>query len=402
MQVELQESLLPRRTPSGWSFGRSAFVVIGSILLVSSAAAACMLTLLPSMGALGMLAYSFGCRHGVDADHIAVIDNATRQQLGAGRSSTTVGLCFSLGHCTIVFLLCALVLCTADASSSGAALFGVPLSTWTAYGAAVGPWVAASVLLCIGTVNLCAARGLFAQWRERRARGHAHEIAALATACCPRLLGVLDSPWKVFFVGVLFGLGLDTAAEICLLTLTALAQGAPRAGTLLLPLLFAAGMGLVDSANALLMLWAYEWASDHGPRHRLFFALVLTLASALLALAVGAVLAIGALGDRLGQCDGTGAPAAASDAPREGGPPGALDGAPSLSGFWPTACWLADNMELLGLASVGLFFAAVCTALLAARRCVTSQKEIERDHKEQLQQSLQGYLHKGAYIVRFE
>jgi nickel/cobalt transporter (NiCoT) family protein len=369
MQLDLQESLLPRRTKPDTTFARAASLVVGAILFVTGGATICILTLLPSMGSLGILAYSFGCRHGVDADHIAVIDNATRQQLLAGRRSMTVGIFFSLGHCTIVLLLCGFVLVTADASSS------TKLEEWTRLGDAIGPWLAASVLLCIGSLNLYATRSLFQQWRERKARGHQHEIASLVTNCCPTLLGVVDTPAKVFWVGLLFGLGLDTATEICLLTMTALAQGVPRAATLLLPLLFATGMALVDSLNGLVMLWAYEWAEDNGPMHRLFFSLFLTVASAVLALIIGCVEALGQAGEQFGLCDRP---------------------------FWGTACWLSTHMELLGVAAVAAFMLAITCSVLMAHRCVPSQTQIDEDARLKLSQSLQKYVQKGEYIVRFE
>ena len=105
--------------------------------------------------------------------------------------------------------------------------------------------------------------------------------------CCPSLIAAIDRPWKVAGIGLLFGLGLDTATEIGLLTLSALGQPeTPRACVLVLPLLFASGMALVDSLNAVLMAWAYEWAADNGPMHRLYFSLFLTCASAALALLV--------------------------------------------------------------------------------------------------------------------
>ena len=120
-----------------------------------------------------------------------------------------------------------------------------------------------------------------------KARGHEHEIASMVGTCCPSLIAAIDRPWKVAGIGLLFGLGLDTATEIGLLTLSALGQPeTPRACVLVLPLLFASGMALVDSLNAVLMAWAYEWAADNGPMHRLYFSLFLTCASAALALLV--------------------------------------------------------------------------------------------------------------------
>ena len=280
--TSLTASLLPapRRKPS---FARAAAALIGAILLFTACVALALVLVVPGLTTVGLLAYAFGCRHGVDADHIAAIDNVTRRLVASGRRATTVGVFFSLGHCTVVLVLCAAVVASAGAIS------GAQLERFARAGAAIGPWVAAAVLVAIGALNLVAARDLRGV-RKREAVGHAHGVASLVGRCCPALVAAVDEPWKVTLIGLLFGLGLDTATEIALLTLTALAQpGVPPWGALVLPLLFAAGMALVDSLNGLLMVWAYEWAAENGPMHRLYFSYFLTVASAVLALAIGAV-----------------------------------------------------------------------------------------------------------------
>jgi high-affinity nickel-transport protein len=358
---------------------RSAGLLIGAILLFTALTALSIFVFLPpSMASLGVLAYCFGARHGVDADHIAAIDNVTRNLVASGQRPVSVGFYFSLGHCAIVFGLCGVVVLGSEASDA-------QLKAWASAGSTVGPWIAAAVLLVIGSVNLCAARDLFAQWRNREARGHAHEIASLVGRCCPSCLAAIDQPWKVCYIGLLFGLGLDTAAEVGLLSLSALAQpGVPRACAFVLPALFAAGMSLVDSLNGLLMLWAYEWAAEHGPMSRLYFSLFLTLASATLALLVGLV-------EALGQLATLWSAAALRDASGI-----AAVGARVLE----AARWLSEHLELLGAGSVAAFFVAIVGAVVLAPYCTVGLSEIEAAKQAQGRSRLRNYLQRGEYIVR--
>ena len=378
----LAEPLLVRPMPPTRTVAcRSAVVLIGSIIAFTAAVAAGITAFLPpSMASLGVLAYCFGARHGVDADHIAAIDNVTRNLIASGQRPISVGLFFSLGHCLIVFALCGLVIVSSQ-------MTGQQLEVWASAGSTIGPWVSVTVLIVIGSVNLGVARDLHVQWRNREARGHAHEIASLVGRCCPSCLAAIDRPWKVCYLGLLFGLGLDTAAEIGLLTLSALAQpGVVRACALVLPALFAAGMALVDSLNGLLMLWAYEWAAEHGPMSRLYFSLFLTAASATLALLVGAVEALGqvaALIPAEALRDATGA---------------AAFGARLLEG----ARWLSDHLEVLGAGSVALFSVAIVGAVVLAPYCTVGQAEIDAAKQATERHRLRDYLQRGEYIVRVE
>jgi high-affinity nickel-transport protein len=359
-------------------FAKAAGILVGLILVVTASASLLVLYFLPSLSVLALLAYSFGCRHGVDADHIAAIDNVTRRLVAsAGRRTMLVGVWFSLGHCTVVVLLCAAVILGARTSSE-------QFESLEALGAAVGPWVAAAMLLTIGCMNLCAARELHTQWRQRAARGHAHELASLVTRCCPSLVEAVDRPSRVFWVGLIFGLGLDTAAEIALLTSTAIAlPDVPPACALVLPLLFAAGMALVDSLNAVLMLWAQEWAADEGPMHRLYFSLFLTVASAILGLGIGLVEALGQL--------------ATMPWLRQNGPQ-------ALEPLWKSAEWLSDHLELLGMGAVGAFLVSTTAAVLLAPRFVISRAACEEEAQVKLRESLLSYVRRpmSEYVVRFE
>ena len=374
INVSLAEPLLEKSKPP--SIAVSAAVLIGSIIAFTAAIALSIVLLLPpSIATLGLLAYCFGCRHGVDADHIAAIDGVTRKLIAAGQRPMLVGLFFSLGHCVVVFAICGAIVLSTE-------ITGAKLEEWSSIGSAVGPWVAAAVLLCIGALNLCVVRDLLAQWRLRQARGHEHEVASLVGRCCPSLIAAIDRPWKVSVIGLLFGLGLDTATEIGLLTRSAVGRPeAPRSCALLLPLLFAAGMALVDTLNGLLMLWAYEWASDRGPMGRLYFSLFLTGASAALALAVGAAAALGQL---------------ATQRP----PAWVHDGA--LAPLWAAPRWLSGHFELVGLGAVGVFLVAIVCAVVLAPTCTPSQKQIAAEEDAKASRSLREYVQRGEYVVRFE
>ena len=358
-------------------FARAACLLVGLILVVSVAASLLVLIWLPSLAVLALLAYSFGCRHGIDADHIAAIDNVTRRLVanGTGRRTMMVGVWFSLGHCTVVVLLCAAVVAGARTSSR-------QFEELAALGETVGPWVAAVVLLAIGSINIYTARDLIRQWKDRQARGHEHEIASLVTGCCPALIDAVDRPSRVFWIGLLFGLGLDTATEIAMLTTTAIAMpDVPPLCALVLPLLFAAGMALVDSLNAILMLWAQEWAADEGPLHRLYFSLFLTLASATLALGIGALEALGQLATV----------------------PWVRAASPGwLQPCWEATSWLSDHLEYLGMGAVGAFLFGITLAVALAHRCVPSREAVETETQTKLRESLLSYVNKGEYIVRFE
>lgn len=397
--LDANKSLGPAKASGNASFARSAALLLGIILSVTVAVSVVILTLLPDLATLGLLAYCFGCRHGVDADHIAAIDNVTRRLVASGQRAMTVGIFFSFGHCTVVLLLCGFVLGSASATEA-------QLAHLAEVGGTVGPWVGAAVLGTIGVINLCFARDLHAQYQQRTARGHEHEIASLVGRCCPAFITAIDAPHKVFWIGLLFGLGLDTATEIALLTISALAHTAvPRFTVLLLPMLFAAGMALVDSVNGLVMLYAYEWAADNGPMQRLYFSLFLTVASAVLAIAIAVVEAFGALADeypdlRAG-CHG--APTADGEAAADatGGLVAAM-GTTVWCGFWESMLWCNERLELVGLAMVVGFLIAICTAVLRAHRIVPSQSQIDADAKLQVKESLQRYVAAGDYIVRFE
>ena len=228
--------------------------------LVWVVAAVALLNLLAGGGALalggfgvaglgvGMIAYLLGVRHAFDADHIAAIDNVTRRLRAAGERPVGVGLFFSLGHSTVVLLLTA-------AAVVAARHVGAVLPQLSAWGSLFGSVVSAGFLTLIGLANL---RFFAARLRERHgARRHDHEIV------WGRVGHRVDHSWKMFPLGMLFGLSFDTASEVALLAISVAAahdSSIPVWGVMLLPLLFTAGMASTDTLESLLMLRLYDWA----------------------------------------------------------------------------------------------------------------------------------------------
>jgi high-affinity nickel-transport protein len=230
----------------------------------------------------GVLAYTFGMRHAFDADHIAAIDNTTRKLVSEGKRPLSVGFFFSLGHSTIVFAL-AVALNFGIRAIGGQV--GNPSSGLHHAAYVVGTTVSGSFLYLIGLLNLIALVGIAKVYRSAR-RGH-HDDDELERhlnnrGFLGRLLGGLsrrvDVPWKMYPIGLLFGLGFDTASEVSLLVLsgTAVAGGLPFYAVLSLPILFAAGMTLFDTADGWFMNFAYDWAFSN-PVRKVFYNLTIEL-----------------------------------------------------------------------------------------------------------------------------
>jgi len=245
----------------------------------------------PALAGLGTLAYTFGLRHAFDADHLAAIDNTTRKLLQDGKRSAGIGFFFSLGHSTIVFaLVVALAVAAPAVSSTTPALH--------AYGSLVGTGVSATFLWLIGVLNLLVLIDIVRVLKEMRG-GSSHagrlERRLLDRGFMSRLLlgrlgSRIRSSRQMYPLGILFGLGFDTASEVGLL---ALATGVathqvPFLAIISLPLLFAAGMSLLDTADAAFMSHAYDWAFSN-PVRRVYYNLAVTALSVAIALLVGTV-----------------------------------------------------------------------------------------------------------------
>jgi high-affinity nickel-transport protein len=286
----------------------------------------------PALLGTALLAWVFGLRHAVDADHIAAIDNVVRKLMQDGKRPIDAGFFFSLGHSTVVVLASLAIAATTAAMQDRLAAF-------KAIGATIGTSVSAVFLLLIALVNLIILRGV---WRGFRhvARGGTLDAASLdatltgggilARLCRP-LFKAVTKTWHMYPLGFLFGLGFDTATEVGLLGIAATqaAQGMSPWRTLAFPALFTAGMALVDTTDSILMVGAYGWAFVR-PLRKLWYNLTITAASVVVALLIGGIEALGLLVERFGLA----------------------------GGVWSIVSGLNDDLANLGFAVIGIFAAA--------------------------------------------
>jgi len=283
----------------------------------------------PVLLGTAFLAYTFGLRHAVDADHIAAIDNVTRKLMQSGQRPVSVGFFFALGHSTIVVL----------ASLGVAATTAALQSRFTALkdvGGLIGTSVSAFFLFAVALANIGILAGVYRTFRRVR-RGGAYIEEDVEQLLARRgLLARLFRPvfrlvtrsWHMYPLGFLFGLGFDTATEIALLGISAAeaSQGLSIWSIMVFPALFAAGMSLVDTTDGVLMLGAYGWAFAR-PIRKLYYNLTITSVSVLVALVVGGIEVLGLVGDQLG-----------------------LEGP-----FWAAVGALNDNFGMLGYLIVAIF-----------------------------------------------
>jgi high-affinity nickel-transport protein len=249
----------------------------------------------------GILAYTLGMRHAFDADHIAAIDNTTRKLVNDGQRPLSVGFFFSLGHSSVVFVLAVLLnfgirgLDEQIKNSSSHLQYTTNL---------VGTLVSGFFLFVIAALNIVILRGIVGVFRAMRSgRYNDEELEEQLNkrGLMNRFLGPLarrvDAPWKMYPIGFLFGLGFDTATEVALLVLagTAVVSGLPFYAILSLPILFAAGMSLFDTADGCFMNFAYDWAFSR-PVRKVYYNLTITGLSVFVAVFVGAVEVLGLLG----------------------------------------------------------------------------------------------------------
>ena len=282
--------------------------LLGGLVAANIAAWAWAFTLFgerPTVMATALLAWVFGLRHAVDADHIAAIDNVVRKLMHGGETPRSVGLYFALGHSTVV-VVATMLLALGVVSLGGDSLL-------KEVGGLIGTSVSALFLLAVAAINLVIFVGLWRTFRAAREQG-VHDAAQLdallaSRGILARLLGpmfrLVTKPWHMYPLGFLFGLGFDTATEISLLSISAseAARGASLADVLVFPALFAAGMALVDTADSALMVSAYRWAFV-DPLRKLWYNLTITGASVAVALFIGGIEALGLIGERLGLSGG--------------------------------------------------------------------------------------------------
>lgn len=245
----------------------------------------------PALLGTALLAYTFGLRHSVDADHISAIDNVTRKLMQEDKRPVAVGFFFSLGHSTIVVALTvAIALAASFIEGSIPALKNA--------GGLIGTSVSALFLFLIAIINMLVLWEIFAAFRKVK-RGEEYNDQSLDEFLNQRglmgrffrpLLKIVDSSWKMYLVGLLFGLGFDTATEVGILSISAAeaSKGLPILFILIFPALFTAGMCLLDTTDGILMLGAYGWAFVK-PVRKLYYNLNITLVSVLVALVIGAI-----------------------------------------------------------------------------------------------------------------
>jgi nickel/cobalt transporter (NiCoT) family protein len=286
----------------------------------------------PVLLGTALLAYGFGLRHAVDADHIAAIDNVTRKLMQEGKRPVGVGFFFALGHSTVVIVAAAAVAGTA------AALAG-SFDDFKAIGGVVGTIVSALFLFAIAVVNLIILRGVWRTFQHVRHGGSyvaadfdilLNSRGLLARLFRP-LFRLIGKSWHMFPLGFLFGLGFDTATEVALLGISATqaAKGLSIWSIMVFPALFAAGMSLIDTTDGVLMLGAYNWAFIK-PIRKLYYNLTITAVSVVVAVLIGGIETLGLLGDQL-----------------------------DLQGpFWGGIGALNDNFGTLGFIIIGLFIVA--------------------------------------------
>ena len=287
------------------------------------------------------LAYTFGLRHGVDPDHIAAIDNVTRKLMQGGKRPLYAGFFFALGHSTIVVIASVFVALSVAALQS-------KFEGFREIGGVIGTSVSAFFLLVISIANiviLISVYRVFAAVKrgDRLIDDDLHDLLSqrgLLGRMLRSLFAVVTKSWHMFPLGLLFGLGFDTASEVGLLGISA-AQGSaglPAWSILVFPALFTAGMSLVDTTDGVLMVNAYGWAFIK-PIRKLYYNLTITLVSIVVALLIGGVEALGLLGSKLGLA----------------------------GGFWDLIGALNDNFGTLGYLIVGIFAASWLISVMVYR-----------------------------------
>ncbi|GHF10231.1 nickel/cobalt efflux system [Streptomyces morookaense] len=252
---------------------------------------------------IGVTAYTLGMRHAFDADHIAAIDNTTRKLMHEGKRPLSVGFWFSLGHSSVVFGLTFLLALGVKALAGPVQDENSGLHQITGW---IGTTVSGAFLYLIAIFNVVILAGIWKVFRQMRA-GHFDEAAleeqlnnrGLMNRLLGRVMKSISKPWQMYPLGLLFGLGFDTATEVALLVLagSGAASGLPWYAILCLPVLFAAGMSLLDTIDGSFMNFAYGWAFSK-PVRKVYYNLVITGLSVAVALVIGTVELLGLIADK--------------------------------------------------------------------------------------------------------
>ncbi|NBD23345.1 HoxN/HupN/NixA family nickel/cobalt transporter [Paenibacillus glycinis] len=290
----LRQLWASKKSWSGYIIVVLALHVIGFIGLMTAARADI------TFWSLGLLAYTLGMRHAFDADHIAAIDNTVRKLVQQKRSPLGVGFYFSIGHSSVVFLMVLAVACSVKWIQSN-------MPSLQETGSLIGTSVSGIFLILIGILNFIVLLNLYQVFRRMRAGSHSGEeleglleSRGLFARLFKPLFRLISRSWHVYPLGFLFGLGFDTATEVGLLALSA---GAAKSsvsilGILSLPILFAAGMSLLDTADGMFMTKAYRWAFN-TPLRKLYYNVTVTTVSVISALLIGVVEVLQILSERL-------------------------------------------------------------------------------------------------------
>jgi nickel/cobalt transporter (NiCoT) family protein len=305
----------------------------------------------PVLLGTALLAYSFGLRHAIDADHIAAIDNVTRKLMQEGKRPVSVGFFFSLGHSSIVILASVAIAATAMAFKSR-------IDTLHSIGGVIGTLVSALFLLAIAAMNIVILSTVYRTFRRVKSGGRYVDgdldVLLAGRGLLARLFrpmfGMIDRSWHMYPLGFLFGLGFDTATEVGLLGISATqaSQGMSVWSILVFPALFTVGMSLVDTTDSILMLGAYGWAFVK-PIRKLYYNMTITFVSVLVALLVGGIEALGLMQDQL-----------------------------NLKGvFWDGIGALNDNFGTIGYLIIGVFIGSWIISAIIYRARGYDRLEVE-------------------------
>ena len=284
-----------------------------------------------SLLGMALMMYGMGLRHAVDADHIAAIDNVTRKLMQGQQRPVCVGFYFAIGHSAIVCLVAAAVAVTAT-------MLGL-FQSFRDMGGTISTTVSAVFLMALAVMNIVIFRSIYRTYKQVRAGGpyveQDLEVLLTKRGVVSRLLrslfGLVGKSWHMLLLGLLFGLGFDTATEITMFSVSAsqASHGLPLVDILVFPCLFAAAMSTVDTTDGVLKLSAYEWAFIK-PMRKLFYNMTITMVSVIVAALIGGIEALGLVKEQL----------------MFKGP------------FWDTIGLFSRNLNKLGLLIIGIFLLA--------------------------------------------
>ena len=294
----------------------------------------------PKLLILCLIAYGFGLRHAVDADHIAAIDNVTRKFLYNKKYPIGVGFFFSIGHSTIVVLMSFVV-------ALGTIYMKSHLTDFQEIGGLIGTMISSAFLLVIALINFMIFIDTYRSFLEYRRNGVQSEDVqkvlvqkGVMTSLFRPLFRFVNKSWHMYIVGFLFGLGFDTSTEVALLGISA-TQAASNMSVwaiMVFPILFMSGMSLIDTLDGILMINVYGWAMVK-PARKLFYNMAITLLSFCVALFIGSLEALSIISEKLG-----------------------LNGS-----FWAYINKINDNFDYMGFYIVGIFIFCWIIAILASK-----------------------------------